>query len=188
MCRLHAGQRGRSLDSACMHARVPTRPFNRWLRDLQSLTHAHRPGAREGVEAAGAVGPEVCQAFCQRGAVKNCSSLTPENAAVPYILRLSLLRQRSQMSSPSLVPETSGAVHMVLDDFGKLGRAWREMDEQKTTKCDVVYEIIYGAYNRPIRIVAFDLEERWVRDVTEDVARAVIVTARAEGLMLGKVA
>src|ERR1041385_274313 len=122
MCRLHAGQRGRSLDSACMHARVPTRPFNRWLRDLQSLTHAHRPGAREGVEAAGAVGPEVCQAFCQRGAVKNCSSLTPENAAVPYILRLSLLRQSSQMSSPSLVPETSGAVHMVLDDFGKLGR------------------------------------------------------------------
>ena len=77
---------------------------------------------------------------------------------------------------------------MVLDDYGQFGRAWREMDEEKTTARDVIYEIIYGVYNRPIRIVAFDLEERWVRDVTDDVARAVIETARAERLTLGKVA
>jgi hypothetical protein len=90
----------------------------------------------------------------------------------------------------TLVPEvSSGAVHMVLDDFGKLGRAWREMDEQKTSKQDVVHEIIDGVYNRPIKIVAFDLEDPvWVRDVTEDIAWAVIETARAEDLVLGNVA
>jgi len=92
------------------------------------------------------------------------------------------------MSRPTLVPKTSSAIHMVLDDYGQFGRAWREMDEEKTTARDVIYEIIHGVYNRPIRIVAFDLEECWVRDVTEDIARAVIETARAEGLTLGRVA
>jgi hypothetical protein len=36
--------------------------------------------------------------------------------------------------SPSLVPDEPvdpGAVYMVLDDFGKLGRAWREVDQAR---------------------------------------------------------
>jgi hypothetical protein len=55
----------------------------------------------------------------------------------------------------------------VLDDFGALGRAWREMDDDKTGERDVVHGIIRGEYKRPLRVVAFDLEEGWVRDVTE---------------------
>jgi hypothetical protein len=36
--------------------------------------------------------------------------------------------------SPSLIPETpaGGTVHMVLDDLGRSGRVWREMDEEHT--------------------------------------------------------
>ncbi|AMN43686.1 hypothetical protein [Rhodoplanes sp. Z2-YC6860] len=90
--------------------------------------------------------------------------------------------------TPSLVPDAvAGAVYMVLDDFGKLGRAWREMDEEQTSEQDVVHAIISGEYTRPIKVVAFDLDKRWVRDVTEDIARAVVTTAIAEGLTLGPV-
>jgi hypothetical protein len=74
---------------------------------------------------------------------------------------------------------------MVLDDFGKLGRAWREADEERTSESDVVHDIISGEYTRPVKVTAFDLEERWVRDVSEDVARAIVTTAVAEGLTLG---
>jgi hypothetical protein len=94
------------------------------------------------------------------------------------------------MPRNSLVPDQpdSGTVHMLLDDFGRSGRAWREMDEEETDERDVVYEIIYGEFNRPIKIVAFNLEEKWVRDVTEDIARAIIETATAERLTLSRAA
>jgi hypothetical protein len=92
----------------------------------------------------------------------------------------------------TLVPDAPtgvGTVHMVLDDFGpKIGRAWREMDEQKTDERDIVRDIVEGEYTRPIQVVAFNLDERWVRDVTEDIARAVIEAAYAEGRRLGPIA
>jgi hypothetical protein len=68
----------------------------------------------------------------------------------------------------------------------KLGRAWREVDEEKTSERDIVLDLISGEYTRPVKVVAFDLEERWVRDVSEDIARAIVTTAVAEGLTLGK--
>jgi hypothetical protein len=94
------------------------------------------------------------------------------------------------MSQPSLVPDapTAGAVHMVLDDFGRSGRAWREADEEQTDERDVINAIIDGEFNRPIRIVAFNLAQNWVRDVTEDIARAVVDKATAEQLTLSRAA
>lgn len=96
------------------------------------------------------------------------------------------------MRRATLVPEQpteTMTIHMVLDDFGpKIGRAWREMDAERTDERDIVREIIDGEYSRPLQVVAFNLEERWVRDVTEDIARAVIETARAEERTLGRVA
>jgi hypothetical protein len=44
--------------------------------------------------------------------------------------------------SPSLVPDAASvSVHMVLDDFGRLGRAWREMGEESTSERDIIREI-----------------------------------------------
>jgi ATP-dependent DNA ligase len=35
--------------------------------------------------------------------------------------------------SPSIVPETADRdIYQVLDDFGRLGRSWREIDEERT--------------------------------------------------------
>jgi hypothetical protein len=82
----------------------------------------------------------------------------------------------------------SGTVHMVLDDFGQFGRAWREANAELTDERDIVHDIVSGEYRKPIKVFAFNLHEGWVRDVTEDIARAVIDTALAEGRTLGPIA
>ncbi len=61
-------------------------------------------------------------------------------------------------------------VYLVADDFGKLGRAWREADYEATDLETVIQDLLSGQYNNPIRVVAFNTEERWSEDVSEDVA------------------
>jgi hypothetical protein len=92
------------------------------------------------------------------------------------------------MPRNSLVPDQrqSGTVHMVLEDFGRSGRAWIETDENETDERDIVDAIIDGQFKRPIKIAAFNLDEGWARDVTEDIARAVIDKATAEHRRLGR--
>jgi hypothetical protein len=71
--------------------------------------------------------------------------------------------------STSLVPGFDVAVHVVLDDFGKAGRAYRETDERETSLETVIDDLITGQFNNPVRIVAFNSAEGWSRDVSEDV-------------------
>jgi hypothetical protein len=60
---------------------------------------------------------------------------------------------------------------MVLDDFGgRLGRAWPEMDEERTDREAVIADRLTGQYHDPVRIVAFNTSEGWSRDVSEDMA------------------
>ena len=73
--------------------------------------------------------------------------------------------------SPSIVPEdTNRDVYLVLDDFGRLGRAWRETDEAETSRATLVQNLLDGQYENPVRIVAFNATEGWSRDVTVDIA------------------
>src|SRR5262249_20091299 len=72
-------------------------------------------------------------------------------------------------------------VHIVLNDFGEqLGRAYVETDEAETDEWTVVSKIIDGEYFNPVRVVAFNIAEGWSRDVTEDIAQAVIERERSE--------
>jgi hypothetical protein len=71
-------------------------------------------------------------------------------------------------------------VHLVLNDFGKLGRAYVETDEAEAGEWTVVSKIISGEYTNPVRVAAFNIAEGWSRDVTEDIARAVIERERSE--------
>jgi hypothetical protein len=74
--------------------------------------------------------------------------------------------------SPSIVPEhIDRDIYLVLDDFGRIGRAWRETDEGGTDRETQIYALLAGEYNHPVRIVAFNTAEGWSRDVTEDIAR-----------------
>jgi hypothetical protein len=45
--------------------------------------------------------------------------------------------------------------------------------------------ILDGQYKEPIKVVAFDLSAGWVRDVTADIALAVLKRARSEHRLIG---
>ena len=73
--------------------------------------------------------------------------------------------------SPSIVPK--GDIYLVLDDFGPLGRAWRETDEAGANRTTLVRNLLDGQYEDPVCIVAFNTAEGWSRDVTVDIADEV---------------
>ena len=89
------------------------------------------------------------------------------------------------MRSPSIVAlgPTHDPVHLVLCDFGKLGSAYIET-EPVTTEARVVDNLISAQYDTPLEVVAFSVEEGWARDVSEDIAGAVVERARSEGKTL----
>ena len=72
-------------------------------------------------------------------------------------------------------------VHIVLNDFGELGRAFLETDELEADEWTIVSKIISGEYSNPVRVVAFNIAEGWSRDVTEDIAGAVLERGEREG-------
>ena len=74
--------------------------------------------------------------------------------------------------SPSIVPqEANHDTYLVLDDFGgRLGRAWRETEEEGTERETLIRDLMHGKYVYPARIVAFNTTEGWSRDVTKDIA------------------
>jgi hypothetical protein len=82
------------------------------------------------------------------------------------------------MRSPSIVPGFDVDVYLVLDDFGKIGRAYRETDESKADKETLIRNLMRGQYNDPVRIICFNTAGGWSRDVTEDIAREI--KARAD--------
>jgi hypothetical protein len=79
------------------------------------------------------------------------------------------------MRSPSIVPRSGFDVdvYLVLDEFGKLGRAYREVGEEEADRETVIRNLKDGQYNNPVRIVAFNTAEGWSRDVTEEIAREI---------------
>ena len=83
--------------------------------------------------------------------------------------------------TPGLVPHFDITVHIVLDDFGKAGRVYREIDEQDPTLGSVVDDLLTGQFNNPMRVVAFNTSEGWSRDVSEDVAREVVRRVAGSG-------
>jgi hypothetical protein len=72
-----------------------------------------------------------------------------------------------------LVPHFDVTVHVVLDDYGKAGRAYRETDEQGASLETVIDDLVTGQFNNPVRVVAFNTSEGWSRDISEDIAREV---------------
>ena len=71
-------------------------------------------------------------------------------------------------------------VHIVLNDFGTLGRAYVETDEAEADEWTVVSKIMDGQYSNPARVVAFNIAEGWARDVSEAIAQAVFERGRSE--------
>jgi hypothetical protein len=91
------------------------------------------------------------------------------------------------MRSPSIIPGFDIDVYLVLDDFGKLGRAYRETDEEASDRGTIIRNLMTGEYNNPVRVVAFNTSEGWARDVSEDIAQAVLDEAQRSGTFHGAV-
>jgi hypothetical protein len=87
-------------------------------------------------------------------------------------------------SAVSLVPDFGGTVHVVLDDFGAAGRAYRETDEGNASFASVVSDLLAGQFSNPVRVVAFNAAAGWSRDVSEQVAREMVKQAAEFGLSL----
>jgi hypothetical protein len=67
--------------------------------------------------------------------------------------------------TPSIVPGGHDqTVYLVADDFGRVGRAWREADYEGTDLETVIQDMLSGQYTNPIRVIAFNIAERWSED------------------------
>jgi hypothetical protein len=86
---------------------------------------------------------------------------------------------------PTLVPTNNATVYLVLEHFGKLGNAWREIDEAEANEAAVIAGILTGEYKHPLRVVAFNTDEGWSRDVTSEVALKLSEAAAREDCSLG---
>jgi hypothetical protein len=51
-------------------------------------------------------------------------------------------------------------VYIVLDDFGRLGRCYRETDPERADLETTISDLMTGQFNSPVRVVAFNTAER----------------------------
>jgi hypothetical protein len=80
------------------------------------------------------------------------------------------------MSPASFTPEQD--LHFVLCDFGRSGQAYVETDPSQADASTIVRNLLDGQYNRPVRVLALNVEEGWVRDVSQIIAAKVRDVAR----------
>jgi hypothetical protein len=62
-------------------------------------------------------------------------------------------------------------VYLVLDDFGRMGCAWRQTNVEDTDLEAVIDDLWEGQYSNPVCVIGFNLSEGWVRDVSEEITR-----------------
>jgi hypothetical protein len=51
-------------------------------------------------------------------------------------------------------------VYLVVDDFGRNGRVYREADV-------IILDLLEGRYKKPVRVVAFNTAEKWSQDLAD---------------------
>src|SRR5215204_7618825 len=78
------------------------------------------------------------------------------------------------VASPPLAPVGFGAdVYIVLDDFGSLGRSYRETAEEGADRGSLIRALMDGQYNDPVRIVCFNTAQGTSRDATLEIAQEI---------------
>ena len=76
--------------------------------------------------------------------------------------------------TPSIVPhEYDQTIYVVVDDFGRAGMSFREVNLDRTDLESVITDLMAGQYEDPARVVAFNTAEQWSNDVSEDIAREI---------------
>jgi hypothetical protein len=63
-------------------------------------------------------------------------------------------------------PARGPTVYQVLNDLGEhYGRVWSEVGEDEANEPTIIQWIIEGQFERPVRVIAFNVDEGWSRDV-----------------------
>src|SRR5689334_3770601 len=91
-----------------------------------------------------------------------------------------------KIESPPTAPDFNVDVYLVLDDFGTIGRAYREADETQTDRETVIGNLLSGEYNNPVRVVCFNTAQGVSRDATLEIAREIRERADRHGLELSQ--
>ena len=78
------------------------------------------------------------------------------------------------VASPPLAPVGFDVdVYVVLDDFGSIGRSYRETAEEGADRESLIRDLMGGQYNNPVRIVCFNTAKGTSRDATLEIAREI---------------
>ncbi len=84
------------------------------------------------------------------------------------------------VASPSLVAEGFDTdVYLLMEDFGGIGRAYRETDEARADRETLIRDLVAGQYKHPVRIFALNTAQGWSRDVSAEIAREISERASA---------
>ena len=74
------------------------------------------------------------------------------------------------MFTASIVPSIEDTVYLVEDDYGHIGRSFRETDATKADRKTTLQDLYTAQFNNPIRVIAFNTREGWARDVSYEFA------------------
>jgi hypothetical protein len=74
--------------------------------------------------------------------------------------------------TPYIVPNRTdqGTAYLVVDNFGRLGTAYRETDVEWSDLETTIADRMSGQFNDPVRVVAFNTAEGWAHDISKDIA------------------
>lgn len=88
----------------------------------------------------------------------------------------------------SIVPDSEHTTYLLLDEMtNQRASIWPEITADDANEATIVQWIIEGQFSRPIKIVAFNTEGGWSRDVTQEIATKLL-DLNQEGVALGAAA
>jgi hypothetical protein len=81
--------------------------------------------------------------------------------------------------TPSIVPgDDDRDTCLVVNDFGRRGRAWCETDVEATDLETVIQDLLDGQFSEPVRVVSFDTGEGPLEPAQDQSGAATRATAR----------
>ena len=77
-------------------------------------------------------------------------------------------------SSPGFVPYGADqTVYLVVDRLSAIGSGYRDIEVERTDLETIIGDLMSGRFNDPIRVVAFNTLEHWLKDMSADVAAEI---------------
>jgi len=82
------------------------------------------------------------------------------------------------------MPDPTGPYHVVECLFAGRLRYFREIELVAASREALIHDLIAGEFDHPTRVIAFDVDEGWARDVSADVATDLAIAAGRDHAVL----